>query len=202
MPQVRLTPARAIALSLVAFVCIATFTLSSRVTGAQHGPAAGCTASPGKAVYDKHCVECHGSTGKGDGPAAMMMVPHPRDFTSGRYKIRSTETGSVPTDDDLLRSVRQGTVRQRDARVGADPFRRRHPRRRAVHKDAVASIRRRAAATGYCLEPGCRHARERQPRRGGLRKAAVREMPRRQRPRRGCHSDIIRGRVGLPAARR
>src|SRR5678816_2299916 len=38
----------------------------------------------------------------------MMMVPHPRDFTSGRYKIRSTETGSIPTDDDLLRSVRQG----------------------------------------------------------------------------------------------
>jgi cytochrome c oxidase cbb3-type subunit 2 len=38
----------------------------------------------------------------------MTLVPHPRDFTSGRYKIRSTETGSLPTDDDLLRSVRQG----------------------------------------------------------------------------------------------
>jgi cytochrome c oxidase cbb3-type subunit 2 len=36
------------------------------------------------------------------------MIPRPRDFTRGRYKIRSTETGSVPTDDDLLRSVRQG----------------------------------------------------------------------------------------------
>ena len=35
-------------------------------------------------------------------------MPRPRDFTTGKYKIRSTETGSVPTDDDLMRSVRQG----------------------------------------------------------------------------------------------
>jgi mono/diheme cytochrome c family protein len=35
-------------------------------------------------------------------------VPRPRDFTLGRYKIRSTETGSVPTDDDLIHSVKKG----------------------------------------------------------------------------------------------
>jgi cbb3-type cytochrome c oxidase subunit III len=62
----------------------------------------------GKAVYDKHCVECHGPTGKGDGPSAFYVAPRPRDFSTGRYKIRSTETGSVPTDEDLIRSVRQG----------------------------------------------------------------------------------------------
>jgi mono/diheme cytochrome c family protein len=65
-------------------------------------------ASRGKQIYDAHCVECHGTNGKGDGPAAHLMTPHPRDFTSAKYKIRSTETGSLPTDDDLLRSVRQG----------------------------------------------------------------------------------------------
>jgi len=62
----------------------------------------------GKAVYDKHCAECHGRSGKGDGAAAAYVAPHPRDFSTGRYKIRSTETGSVPTDEDLMRSVRQG----------------------------------------------------------------------------------------------
>ncbi len=62
----------------------------------------------GKAVFDKHCVECHGADGKGDGPSAAYLAPRPRDFSSGKYKIRSTETGSVPTDDDLMRSVRQG----------------------------------------------------------------------------------------------
>jgi mono/diheme cytochrome c family protein len=62
----------------------------------------------GKNVYDAHCTECHGPRGKGDGPAAAYLTPHPRDFSTGNYKIRSTETGNVPTDDDLVRSVRQG----------------------------------------------------------------------------------------------
>jgi mono/diheme cytochrome c family protein len=65
-------------------------------------------AARGQRVYDTHCVECHGPGGKGDGPAAHLMTPRPRDFTIGRYKIRSTESGSVPSDDDLLKSVRQG----------------------------------------------------------------------------------------------
>ena len=37
-------------------------------------------------------------------------MPRPRDFdVPGRYKLRSTESGSVPADDDLLRTVRQGS---------------------------------------------------------------------------------------------
>ena len=64
--------------------------------------------SQGRTVYEKHCVECHGENGKGDGPAAYFLTPRPRDLTTGNYKIRSTETGSVPTDEDLIRSVRQG----------------------------------------------------------------------------------------------
>jgi len=62
----------------------------------------------GQELYDKHCSECHGSSGQGDGPAAQLLLPRPRDFTAGKYKVRSTETGSLPTDDDLLRAVRQG----------------------------------------------------------------------------------------------
>src|SRR5262245_33067020 len=94
-------------LALGIFGVLAASALGTRML-AQPGGAPPAPGSRGKRVYDKHCVECHGTDGKGDGPAAHLMTPRPRDFTRGRYKIRSTETGSVPTDDDLLRSVRQG----------------------------------------------------------------------------------------------
>ena len=63
---------------------------------------------PGKAVYDKWCAGCHGDTGAGDGAAAAFMLPRPRDFTGGVYQIRSTASGELPTDGDVLRVVEGG----------------------------------------------------------------------------------------------
>jgi mono/diheme cytochrome c family protein len=108
MPQFRFTPARAIALALAAFIGVVVFSTTGYRARAQQGERPVAAGTRGQAVYQAHCVECHGSEGKGDGPAAMALVPHPRDFTSGRYKIRSTETGSLPTDADLIRSVSDG----------------------------------------------------------------------------------------------
>jgi DMSO reductase family type II enzyme heme b subunit len=62
----------------------------------------------GKVVYVKWCAGCHGETGAGDGEAARYMLPHPRDFTGAIYQIRSTASGELPTDADLLRAVDQG----------------------------------------------------------------------------------------------
>lgn len=59
-------------------------------------------------IYEKRCVHCHAKTGEGNGAAADFMVPRPRDFTSGTYKIRTTPTGEPPTDEDLFRSIRRG----------------------------------------------------------------------------------------------
>ena len=62
----------------------------------------------GKAVYVKWCAGCHGDNGAGDGEAARYMLPHPRDFTGAIYQIRSTASGELPTDADLLRAVDDG----------------------------------------------------------------------------------------------
>jgi mono/diheme cytochrome c family protein len=62
----------------------------------------------GKAVYQKWCAGCHGDGGAGDGEAARYMLPHPRDFTGALYQIRSTGSGELPTDADLLRAIDQG----------------------------------------------------------------------------------------------
>jgi DMSO reductase family type II enzyme heme b subunit len=62
----------------------------------------------GKVVYQKWCAGCHGDAGAGDGEAARYMLPHPRDFTGAIYQIRSTASGELPTDADLLRAIDQG----------------------------------------------------------------------------------------------
>jgi cytochrome c oxidase cbb3-type subunit 2 len=65
----------------------------------------------GARVYATFCVGCHGEQGDGRGPAAAMLITKPRDFTKGVFKFRSTPSGSLPTDDDLLRVLRRGVYR-------------------------------------------------------------------------------------------
>jgi mono/diheme cytochrome c family protein len=62
----------------------------------------------GAGLYQQRCASCHGKSGHGDGPFAGLLDPRPRDFTNGRFKFRSTETGSLPTDDDLTATVSGG----------------------------------------------------------------------------------------------
>ena len=62
----------------------------------------------GKNVYVKWCAGCHGETGAGDGPAASTMLPRPRNFTGAVYKVRTTASGQLPTDADLMRAIDDG----------------------------------------------------------------------------------------------
>ena len=64
-------------------------------------------AQAGKLVYERKCALCHGEKGDGKGPAAELLVPKPRDFTTGVYKIRTT-ANKVPTDRDLFRVITDG----------------------------------------------------------------------------------------------
>ncbi|MCH8964630.1 MAG: c-type cytochrome, partial [Planctomycetes bacterium] len=51
--------------------------LSCRSTGA--GPAMPASIE-GQHLYVAHCAACHGTTGKGNGPAAIALDVRPRDF--------------------------------------------------------------------------------------------------------------------------
>jgi mono/diheme cytochrome c family protein len=62
----------------------------------------------GARVFAQRCAVCHGPDGKGNGPAAPSMFPRPRDFSSGIFKYKSTAAGEPPTDEDLMRTVRDG----------------------------------------------------------------------------------------------
>ena len=62
----------------------------------------------GKAAYGQYCARCHGETGKGDGVDAKRFYPRPRDFTQGKYKFRTSATGTVPYDEDLFHTLTYG----------------------------------------------------------------------------------------------
>src|SRR3981081_2192504 len=47
-------------------------------------------APRGARVFARHCAVCHGPNGRGNGPAAPSLFPRPRDFSSGRFKYKST----------------------------------------------------------------------------------------------------------------
>lgn len=59
-------------------------------------------------VYRANCAPCHGTTGDGAGPTAVLLEPYPRDFRSGVYKFKSTPGKTPPTDEDLLRDLQNG----------------------------------------------------------------------------------------------
>lgn len=62
----------------------------------------------GKRLYLRKCAFCHGSGGRGDGSVARYVFPKPRDLSMGLYKIHSTPTGGLPTDQDLFRTLSRG----------------------------------------------------------------------------------------------
>ena len=62
----------------------------------------------GKALYERYCIFCHGKYGDGRGESAPFLDPKPRDFTTGVYKFRTTPSGELPTDEDLLRIITMG----------------------------------------------------------------------------------------------
>ncbi|MBL6931810.1 MAG: c-type cytochrome [Rhodospirillales bacterium] len=63
----------------------------------------------GEKIYMKRCVWCHGEEGEGDGPAGDLLVPPPRDFTSGLYKIKTSPFDEdFPNDADIFRMISDG----------------------------------------------------------------------------------------------
>src|SRR5918994_847458 len=62
----------------------------------------------GKALYLKYCAQCHNDNGDGEGYAAVHLRPRPRNFTTGKFKVRSTPNGALPTHQDLVDIIRKG----------------------------------------------------------------------------------------------
>lgn len=56
----------------------------------------------GKAVYERHCQNCHGPSGRGDGSDAASLKVPPANFQRFQSFLKS--------DEELLRTIEHGIV--------------------------------------------------------------------------------------------
>src|ERR671913_252571 len=56
----------------------------------------------GKALYERHCLSCHGVDGHGDGPNAVLLTIPPANFHRPGSFLKS--------DESLLRMIEHGGV--------------------------------------------------------------------------------------------
>ncbi|OFW00037.1 MAG: hypothetical protein A3F68_08065 [Acidobacteria bacterium RIFCSPLOWO2_12_FULL_54_10] len=61
----------------------------------------------GKTTFERNCAPCHGLNGDGQGPAAYLLYPKPRNFQAARFRLVST-WDFVPTDEDLFLTISRG----------------------------------------------------------------------------------------------
>lgn len=84
---------------------------NSRATG-NLVPLTAMTSSPGllklgQQAFAKNCVPCHGAKGDGQGTAAYLLYPKPRNFVLAKFRLVST-WDYTPTDEDLFRTISRG----------------------------------------------------------------------------------------------
>ena len=95
-------------------ICAAVFVASLCLAPSPSVRAAGAQGEnspknePGRTLYMKYCSQCHGEKGDGEGYAALHLRPRPRNFTTGKFKIRTTPNGALPTHEDLVNVIRRG----------------------------------------------------------------------------------------------
>ena len=102
-----------VSLLLTIFVATVLGTSVAQNAGTSSGyptPKDGFSASEqrGHGLYLRYCVGCHGVLGDGEGENAPYIDPKPRNFTLGQFKCRSTPTGTLPTHEDLVDTLRRG----------------------------------------------------------------------------------------------
>ncbi len=90
---------------LIASLCAA-LSGSARAAGPEIGTDA--QRESGRKLYAKNCSQCHGEKGDGEGYATPHLYPRPRNFTTGKFKIRTTPNGALPTHQDLVNIIKRG----------------------------------------------------------------------------------------------
>ena len=57
----------------------------------------------GRTIYERHCADCHGAEGRGDGQFAISLSPRPGNLVSAQTSAKS--------DQELLKIIAKGRPR-------------------------------------------------------------------------------------------
>jgi len=97
------------------------------------------TATSGKEMFTTYCAVCHGTGGKGDGPAAAALKKRPPDLTQLARKNNGTfpevQVANFITGQDVLAA--HGS---RDMPIWGDLFRYLSPNDQSVIKLRIANL--------------------------------------------------------------
>ena len=93
------------------FCCLAVALLTGHGLPAVAAAADEEVVADGKRIFGQYCSGCHGDTGEGDTLKAWFLSIEPRDLTRGIFKLRSTPRGTLPTDEELHRTITYGILR-------------------------------------------------------------------------------------------
>jgi len=93
---------------ILSFLALVLISLPSMALAEMPEPINKDLLEKGKKVYFKRCVWCHGVEGGGDGPSADRLFTRPRNFIQGTFKIRVTDSGELPMEADLIKTVKNG----------------------------------------------------------------------------------------------
>ena len=164
------------------------------------GPDLGTEAqrAAGKQLYARNCAQCHGEKGDGEGYATPHLFPRPRNFTTGKFKVRTTPNGALPTHQDLVNIIRRGMpytsmpawpTLSDAAAVGP----------RLLRQDLLARLRRAARTSRKPValpSAPSTHGRDRRAGEEAVRRDRLRPMPRHARARRRPVGADAEGRLG------
>lgn len=78
------------------------------IAHAAAGPPTPIELEQGRVIYQRHCADCHGPEGRGDGPQATSLSPRPGNLISAQTSAKS--------DQELMKIIAKG--RQRTAMTG------------------------------------------------------------------------------------
>lgn len=80
-----------VAASLFATACGKSDAPSGTTTPLPTSAPAAAVALDAKSVFNERCSPCHGTSGKGDGPAAAALNPKPRNYTDKAWQTTVTD---------------------------------------------------------------------------------------------------------------